>query len=221
MPMGALEELLATLLIDIIKAQHQANLFSARLANLYYDPEKYGLDPNLSYFPVPNSVIKSFDLNMKLAPEKVEVIVEKSLESGLREAFGLVLSQLKLKKDEQEKLIKKALAELTALSLAGQQDRDEIIGQIAGLPKGKVKGFDQQWEEALQQALRQHLPAELQLSPEMIKDLLVNYNLQVIKDVGEDKLWQINLLVDMRSFTWGFNDKDQQDKGNPRMIPLL
>lgn len=64
--MDIFENIVASLLIDVIKAQNRANEYSAKLVPNYRDPTHADppQNPNLGFFPVPNSVIRSFDFKL-------------------------------------------------------------------------------------------------------------------------------------------------------------
>jgi hypothetical protein len=57
--MAQLHEVLSTILIDITKAQHAANVFSCQLSKRYKD------DKLLKSFPIPNALISNIDINLK------------------------------------------------------------------------------------------------------------------------------------------------------------
>jgi hypothetical protein len=57
--MAHLHKILTTILIDITKAQHAANVFSRQLSRQYKD------DKILRSFPVPNALISTIDINLK------------------------------------------------------------------------------------------------------------------------------------------------------------
>lgn len=57
--MARLNEILTTILVDITKAQHAANVFSCQLSRQYKD------DKILRSFPVPNALISTIDINLK------------------------------------------------------------------------------------------------------------------------------------------------------------
>jgi hypothetical protein len=66
-----LERLIASLLVDITKAQDFANQYSSELVSKYRNAEKHNRNANLLVFPVPNSVIKSFEVRLTFAlPEQ-------------------------------------------------------------------------------------------------------------------------------------------------------
>lgn len=62
--MAQLHEVLSTILIDITKAQHAANVFSRQLSKRYKD------DKLLKSFPVPNALISNIDINLKYGVAK-------------------------------------------------------------------------------------------------------------------------------------------------------
>lgn len=62
--MAHLHEVLSTILIDITKAQHAANVFSRQLSKRYKD------DKLLKSFPIPNALISNIDINLKYGVAK-------------------------------------------------------------------------------------------------------------------------------------------------------
>ena len=62
--MAQLHEVLSTILIDITKAQHAANVFSRQLSKRYKD------DKLLKSFPIPNALISNIDINLKYGVAK-------------------------------------------------------------------------------------------------------------------------------------------------------
>jgi hypothetical protein len=224
---NSFEDIISSLLIDVIKAQNRANKFSARLVPEYRDPTKFWPpeDPNLGFFPVPNSVIRSFDFRLTFALENKDAIGPANIFNGLHRAVDQILAALNTRLDpavhsrfadnmkKQYLLLlaadKPYLAKTTALAnlIFDQLDKEKVISMTAA-----------RREELLSSTLQGVLSDPRLLDSGSLKGLAVNIDLDVLKEADERMLASVNFQVDMRSYQLGFQEPASDTPGGHRLI---
>lgn len=98
--MDFFQGLVERILIDLTRAQHQANRFSATLAPIYEDPEKHEQPPALSYFPVPNAHVASFAFTLAFGIEELTELLHKDAPALVAEAGKSLCRWLRQQFDE-------------------------------------------------------------------------------------------------------------------------
>ena len=86
-PNSVVSDLIAAFLVDLARAQHQSNLFSAELGEIYRS------HPLLRVFPVPNGCITEINLDLKIAVDGV-MMAEISREAVLHHGSVAVSDQV-------------------------------------------------------------------------------------------------------------------------------
>lgn len=87
--MDLFAKFVAAILIDLTKAQHQSNEFSALLSEEYTHSKG-----NLKYFPVPNSLINKFEFTVNFAIDEWITLLDEDLRLGLEKTLGKIAEDL-------------------------------------------------------------------------------------------------------------------------------
>lgn len=100
--MNDLKSILTVLLLDTIKAQHDANVYSASLAEKYYQDDKNGHKSNLSYFNTPNSCLKELEVDLKLNPIEIISQIPGNIQSICKHYLDLIMNDFRESTGENE-----------------------------------------------------------------------------------------------------------------------
>lgn len=214
------ETIIATILEDIIRAQHAANVFSARLAKKYIDPQQFELPAELGYFPVPNSVIKSFRFSLQFGLDQwpagasglldalykaVDDLIS-LLPDAAAPAGGWQETEPALRRD----LHRRARGRFLSLLRDPHQSRagiiDALVRDIPTWPGSRaVTAADEAIGDAIRRSLETHVPAEPYegLDKPAFKAI---FDLELLKETQNNLLCSLSFEVDLRNLQGGFRE---------------
>ena len=217
--MDKLTDLLTKILIDIAKAQHNSNKFSSRLSEKYKDPEKYNLPKNLAYFPVPNSLFKEFDFELKFGLQELESIIgpiNSKIINNLIEYTSDYLSEIYNLSENQKNILFKNLkttwTPLNIISVTSDQNIFDNLLQGILLDCG-IKNLNEEdynrfrrivTLELINQIQKQYQQSEIN----KVKSFNTVYDMKLLNETGEEIICTIKGNIEMRNFKWGFSEED-------------
>jgi len=228
--MDTFEKIIAAILIDIIKAQHHANIYSANLATVYKDPEKLipPLNPNLVYFPIPNSMIKSFDFSISFNIENLFDMLPPEILEQFNVCFNNIYKILIKHSENSEKkeILKKEFEthftpklKQQYLSLMGNSgilhpERQSLFTKaiLLALEQYPALMAKNKYDNTLQSEIEQLVNSYIKPYP--IENALSQLSIQLKpKNVDEETstMGAINFKVDMRNYQVGFGENEYKN----------
>ena len=233
--MGVLDQLITTILIDLTKAQHHANEFSAKLSDQYINSED-----NLKYFPLPNSLIKGFEFDISFGLDEWLELIDKGFQQGLQMTLHKIADDLPLTLEDSGLLTAEQAKQLEQNIIFASSN---LIEEIIKLIRQPTQTSRSTLITALSHQIMQRIRQELTLiipEQDLFNSLLSNYpatisnylfhNLPQFESVngllkekitsffdmqrlrGADYINNIKVQVDMRSFDWAhFNNNNEEN----------
>jgi hypothetical protein len=224
-----LEPILKGILIDVIRAQTQANIYASKEAEKYKDPK----NPLLRYFPVASPIIQSFVLSLRFLLTQAGQALNQATQAETQRLFNLVAAGVadaaevlpdpaamasEVAAAVQQELVSLLphapgqQSQLTALRIQESVHR-QVVAALADMPQPvqqlarQVLSQEQprtgQWAAALESQLGE-------LTQQHLGKLAPVYDFRLLGAVDKELYCTITLNVDMRSFDFGFeNDKEQ------------
>ena len=218
-----LEGLVEKILLDLLAAQDASNKASAKLAERYLNPKPEEKIPNLEFFPVPNSSIKSFDFSLKFllkdlgiilrgdAKSKIEAFISNFWESLLESLFQKKL----VTQDERVSLsanspqidlntIFDREIELTETTLSALCLKEIILQFINHLPE-RIKTENTILEDILletdlKDSLNEILFQSSAHQQHTVSDMKAVFDLNQLNNASKEVICSINVYVEMRNF---------------------
>lgn len=233
--MRKFEDVIQQILIDLAEAQHASNIKSAELAQIY----KSNTIPFLEFFNVPNSSIKSFNLNLKFGLEDFVALFSDKLQGYLNdlihESWNDLLFQLSNDQmiSDDEFMEMKNINPLISFDVINDSlnkvqwpvvIRQAIIDGFSGALKHQssdkfqtiIDSITQQLDERIPLLLQQIIPANHLYG----SDVSAVFDLNRLNNLGDNVICQINVNVDMDYLKWGFFTKTNE-KGEPISVSSL
>jgi hypothetical protein len=230
--LDTLERIISSLLIDIIKAQDCANQYSSGLVPKYRDAEKHGRSANLIFFPVPNSLIKSFEFSLTFAlPDQRSDIVSdvfraldirlKGVLAHIADRFGSVSGDAwngagaRFTRDLSDAASRAYFRLLSAKETTPSEKRRIFIDELETLIISRSHAFfvfGRQEQEKLHECMRIHFSdlfdgVSISAANSSDDNLAINYEFDVLKELNDSVLGSIKFQVEMRNYGLGYKER--------------
>lgn len=231
--MDFIEIIVTKILEELTNAQDAVNKKSAELAEEYQNPPKDL--KNLSYFPVPNSLIKSFDFSLNfgieelgsLLTDKVKDAVAKICAQNWDALLGKLISS-KLINDQQKTLLQENTAEmcfkhekiqLTGTDLALQISETIIIKyklrlKDLNIPSSVLNELLIAQQNIIENELRTILPDTLEKQKANASEFKAVFDINKLNEINNDIICGINVKVEMRNFDWTYIKEAADEKSS-------
>lgn len=244
---SVLEKLVEYILLELLEAQNTSNMASAKLAEKYYEPKVEEEVPNLEFFPVPNTCIKSFDFALKFALKDIGVILTDNvllqLNQLIEETWELFLTKLveddKIYKERKEKLIlQRPLVNITKikgkitenekqdLSIASFLEREILQAFDLSINKKSFWGSNSKVPSAfsyplnLEERINQLLFHSKNEQTIPLTDFKAVFDINQLNDINEDIICSVNVQVEMRNFESALYNHDKDSNLTTRILTL-
>ncbi|WP_258098252.1 hypothetical protein [Marinoscillum pacificum] len=234
-----LEKLVKQILIDLIEAQNQANIKSAKLAKDYFDHKV----ENLQYFGVPNSLVKSFDFTLKFMFEDLVNMFNEKTKSQFKQLIKSNWRTFVLQLLDQEIIQESDLAQKLkavpdiSINVDQLEPQDEdlletissyLIKQLEAhaqhLIESQKCSFSKENSESLKNEVQQIIdPVNIQESASSEKKKMV-IDLNQLNKMDQSMICEIKVHADMQTLKWGYSEKFEDpdhEKDQKRMKFLV
>lgn len=223
-----LERLIAKILMDLTRAQNASNRLSARISKIYQQPPA-GMD-NLKFFPVPNSLIKSFDFKLKFALSELVGLLQDDLSIALREEIQAIWLQLVQDLEERTLIKTGSLEQLQQYRF--EFDQIVRINKVEGTSDPVIELLTRQTIKAFTNELNGKIKIKVNLAPLLEEwadrirtkitefvDIIVEefssatayktvFDLDKLNEIDSEILCSINVNVEMRNLKWGYLEEE-------------
>lgn len=219
MPDNILESVLATILLDMIKAQNQANCYSAQLALDYTGKDKE--IPLLEFFDVPNAIIKSFDFELKFGLESVGSPIGGEMSNKLSELIKSSLNEFVQRCMESYRLPAGSEKELKGFIASLWRDNgDAASSKLSFEPEPKLIEDSNDFIIALKNKVKSLTDSELFLEQnERTPGLRAVLNVSDLNSYNGDMLCSINVNAEIAGMKAGFYEENIKTNDNDKKEP--
>lgn len=211
-----LESVLATILLDMIKAQNQANCYSAQLALDYTGTDKK--IPLLEFFDVPNAIIKSFDFELKFGLESVGSPIGGEMSYKLSELIKNSLNKFVQRCMETYRLPAGSEKELKELIASLWKDKSEAASsKLSFEPDPKLIEDSNDFIISLRDKVKSLTDSELFLEKdERTPGLRAVLNVSDLNSYNGDILCAINVNAEIAGMKAGFYEENIKTNGDDK-----
>ncbi|MFY7741606.1 MAG: hypothetical protein ACOVQR_03090 [Flavobacterium sp.] len=245
---SVLEKLVEYILLELLEAQNISNIASAKLAEKYYEPKlEEEVVPNLEFFPVPNTSIKSFDFALKFALKDIGVILTDDvllqLNQLIEETWELFLKQLVeegsiIEERKKKLLLQRPLVNLSKIKgkITEQEKQDLTIASF--LEREILQAFELSINKKsfwggnsklvspfsyplhLEERINQLLFHSKDEQTIPLNDFKAVFDLKQLNDITDDIICSVNVQVEMRNFESALYNHDKDSNLKTRILTL-